>query len=136
MRHLFISSDNYKTEILSAWRYNKVEVNDYKTVDGYNCIYSYIIFCQDVERTQLKLEDGTIDTNVWQTADRIYETRIETDMFLNAALELHHRIPLFKTYKDAFWKAHKHQYDLFYSEIFRNQLEYFIALNKHAHLDN
>jgi hypothetical protein len=128
MGHLFLESDNYKTEILSAWRYKKKEFDDY------NCEYGYILFCQDVARTELELEDGTIDTNVWQTAGEIYETYINTNRALKIALESYHRIPLFKTYKDAFWKVHKYEYESL-SKLYKGPHEYFDAHSKYAHLD-
>jgi len=128
MGHLFISSDDFKTEILSAWRYKKVEIYD----DNYE--YGYILFCQDVARTELELEDGTINTNVWQPAGEIYETYINTNRALKILLESYHRIPLFKTYKDAFWKVHKYEYESS-SRWYKGPHEYFDKHNHYAHLD-
>jgi len=130
MGHLFLSSDDYKTEILSAWRYKKEDFGDY------NFEYGYILFCRDCQRIDFEELDGTITKNVWRNAagESIYETYINTNSSFKKILELWHHLPLFKTYKDAFWKAHKYEYESL-SSLYKGPHEYFDEHSKYGHLD-
>ena len=129
MGNLFLSSDDFKTEILSAWRYKKVDP------DGYGYEYGYILFCQDLERTELELIDGTIDTNGWFPVSTIYETYINTNEALRFRLEIKLATHLPGTYKKAFWKAHEYKYK-YSSDKWIDKQEYFDEHNSYGHLDN